>query len=78
MRYVIIGSGNISDTYAQAIPGIGSEVVGVVSRSGHSPASRLDLPSWRALGDVEAAFDAVCVATPNGLPQPGRLYLVIR
>ena len=71
MRYVIIGSGNISDTYAQAIPEIGGEVVGVVSRSGHSPAARPDLPSWRALGDVDAAFDAVCVATPNGLHHEG-------
>ena len=71
MRYVIIGSGNISDTYAQAIPEIGGEVVGVVSRSGRSPASRPDLPGWRRLDGVDVPFDAVCVATPNGLHHEG-------
>ena len=71
MRYIIIGSGNISDTYAQAIPAAGSEVVGVVSRSGRKPVSRPDLSSWRTLADVNTEFDAVCIATPNGLHHRG-------
>lgn len=71
MRYVIIGSGNISDTYVRAISEIGGEVVGVVSRSGRTLASRPELPSWRTLGEVDLDVDAVCVATPNGLHHRG-------
>jgi predicted dehydrogenase len=71
MRYIIIGSGNISDTYAQAIPEIGGEVAGVVSRSCQTPASRPELSSWRSLDEVDVSFDAVCVATPNGLHHRG-------
>ncbi len=71
MRYVIIGSGNISNTYVQAISGIDGEVVGVVSRSGRAPSSHPALPSWPGLGDVDVPFDAVCVATPNGMHHQG-------
>ena len=59
MRYVIIGSGNISNTYVQAISEIGSEVAGVVSRTGQSPSSQATLPSWQSLNDVDLAYDAV-------------------
>lgn len=71
MRYVIIGSGNISNTYVQAISEIGGEPAGVVSRSGRSPASHPALHSWRTLGDVDLTYDAVCVTTPNGLHHEG-------
>ena len=71
MRYVIIGTGSICNTYVQAISEIGGEVVGVVSRSGRSPSSRPDLPSWQSLDVVDLEYDAVCVATPNGLHHQG-------
>lgn len=71
MRYVIIGSGNISNTYVEAISEIGGEVAGVVSRSGKSPASYPALPSWHSLDDVDQPYDAVCVTTPNGLHHEG-------
>lgn len=66
MRYVIVGTGSICNTYLQAISEIDGEVVGVVSRSGRTPAKGPDLPSWQALDEIDTAFDAVCVATPNG------------
>ena len=71
MRYVIIGSGNISNTYVEAISAIGGETVGVVSRTGRSPSCRPALPSWPTLGAVDQPFDAVCVTTPNGLHHRG-------
>jgi len=71
MRYVIIGSGNICNTYVQAITEIGGEVAGVVSRSGRSPSSQLTLPSWQTLSAVDLPYDAVCVTTPNGLHHQG-------
>jgi len=71
MRYVIIGSGNISNTYAQAIAEIGGEVAGVVSRSGRSPSSHPALPSWQSLSAVDLSYDAVCITTPNGLHHQG-------
>lgn len=71
MRYVIIGSGNIANTYVQAISEIGSEVAGVVSRSNRSPSCQLALPSWQSLSAVDVEYDAVCVTTPNGLHHQG-------
>ncbi len=71
MRYVIIGTGSICNTYLQAIAETGGEVVGVVSRSGRPPSSAPGLPSFQSLDAVELDFDAVCVATPNGLHHEG-------
>lgn len=71
MRYVIIGTGSICNTYIQAISEIGGEVVGVVSRSGRSPSSGPGLPSWQTLDKAEVEYEAVCVATPNGLHHKG-------
>ena len=71
MRYVIIGTGSICNSYIQAICEIGGEVVGVVSRSGRSPSSSPGLPSWQTLDAAEVEFDAVCIATPNGLHHQG-------
>lgn len=71
MRYVIIGSGNISNTYVQAISEIGGEVMGVVSRSGRSPSCQPSLPSWPDLAAVDLPYDAVCVTTPNGMHHQG-------
>jgi len=73
MKYIIIGSGNISNTYIRAINEIeGSEVVGCVSRSGNSPKENPNLPSKTDLISYSNVdFDAVIVATPNGLHSQG-------
>ena len=60
MRYVIIGSGNISNTYINAINALeSSTVVGCISRSGRAPSANSALPVWSELNRVEPAFDAV-------------------
>lgn len=71
MRYVIIGTGSICNTYIQAISEIDGEVVGVVSRSSRSPLTRPNLPSFQSLDDINLDYDAVCVTTPNGLHHQG-------
>lgn len=74
MKYVILGTGNISNTYVRALAELpDSEVVAVVSRSGRRLQARPDVPSWPALDLVEVDFDAVIVATPNGLHCAGIL-----
>ena len=74
MRYVIIGSGNISNTYINAINALeSSTVVGCISRSGRAPSANSALPVWSELNRVEPAFDAVIVATPNGEHHKGVL-----
>lgn len=68
MKYIIVGSGNISNTYIRAVKNIAdSEVVGCISRKGHVPQSAPDLPCWNSLAAVDLAFDAVIITTPNGL-----------
>ncbi|MEL6944367.1 MAG: Gfo/Idh/MocA family oxidoreductase [Bacteroidota bacterium] len=72
MKYIIIGSGNISNTYIRAIGEIeGSEVLGCVSRSGKSPKDSPNLPSKTDLKAFDLDFDAVIVATPNGTHTEG-------
>jgi len=72
-HYVIVGSGNISRTYVQAIdrtPGLA--LAAMVSRSGrraeNAPA---DLPVFPSLDAVDIDFDAVILCTPNGLHHQG-------
>mgnify|MGYP001821709266 CR=1 FL=1 len=68
MRYVIAGTGIVSSTYVHAIAEIdGSELAGCISRSGRSPEAAPDLPSWPDIDSVSVDYDAVIVATPNGL-----------
>jgi predicted dehydrogenase len=74
-RFVIIGSGNISQTYLKAIANLHDvEVVGVVSRSGHRPEGLPEnadvFPSLQA---VTVPFDAVILTTPNGLHHEGAI-----
>jgi predicted dehydrogenase len=72
MKYIIVGTGNISNTYLRAVGEIeGSEIVGCVSRSGKSPEANPELPSYQDLNDVDLAFDAVIITTPNGLHGEG-------
>ncbi|MGL1959393.1 MAG: Gfo/Idh/MocA family oxidoreductase [Colwellia sp.] len=68
MNYVLIGTGNISNTYLAAVTMINnSQIVACVSRSGSSPSDMPALPSFKSLNQVNVDFDAVIVTTPNGL-----------
>jgi UDP-N-acetyl-2-amino-2-deoxyglucuronate dehydrogenase len=74
MRYVVVGSGNISNTYVAALAKLeGSELVGCVSRSGRTLSSAPDVPRWSTLEQVAVAYDAVLLATPNGLHHEGAM-----
>ena len=77
LRFAIIGSGTIAGTYVEALRRVpGAQLAAVVSRSGRRPA-RLppDAPVEvsSSLRAVRAPFDAVVVATPNGLHHEGIL-----
>ena len=68
MKYVIVGTGIISSTYVHAIAEIGgSEMVACISRSGQGLAADLEIPTWPELESVPLDYDAVIIATPNGL-----------
>ncbi|TCW17581.1 putative dehydrogenase [Raoultella sp. BIGb0138] len=68
MKYVIVGSGNISNTYLRAVKNIDhADIVGCVSRSCRAPQSAPDLACWNSLDAVDRPFDAVIITTPNGL-----------
>ncbi|MAL17789.1 MAG: hypothetical protein CL670_13625 [Balneola sp.] len=74
MKYVIIGTGNISNTYVNAISELkDSEIVACVSRSGNRIAANTDIPDFPSLESISADFDAVIVTTPNGLHCKGIL-----
>lgn len=74
MRYVIVGTGNISNTYVSALERLSAcELVGAVSRSGRALSAAPDLPVWPSLAAVNKAFDAVILATPNGLHHQGAI-----
>ncbi|WP_413734586.1 Gfo/Idh/MocA family protein [Sodalis sp. RH21] len=68
MKYVIVGTGNISHTYLRALQALPAcETVGFVSR-GKTPGTLINtLPSWPTLAAVDRPFDAVIVTTPNAL-----------
>jgi len=67
-KYVLIGSGNISNTYVKALSELpNSELVGCVSRSGKKLSAAPNIPCWPDLKSVSVDFDAVIVTTPNGL-----------
>jgi predicted dehydrogenase len=74
VRYVLIGSGNIANTYLAALKRVpGSRLVGCVSRSGRLPSAASGLECRSRLSEIGQAFDAVIVATPNGLHHEGVL-----
>lgn len=66
--FVIVGSGNISRTYWEAVQRLeGVDVAAVVSRSRRRPAYAPEsLPVFSTLTDVDCAFDGVILCTPNG------------
>jgi len=77
LRFVIVGSGNIANTYVEVIRKVpDARLAGIVSRSGRRPSRLGDEPGVEvqpALRDVTAPFDAVILATPNGLHHEGIL-----
>ncbi|WP_198411183.1 Gfo/Idh/MocA family protein [Marinimicrobium alkaliphilum] len=74
MRYVIVGTGNISSTYVNALSALPeSTLVGAVSRAGRALKVAPEIPVWPTLGAVDSAFDAVILATPNGLHHQGAI-----
>ena len=68
-EFVIIGSGNIANTYCQAIKKIANaKIVGIISRNGKRPADAdQNVPVLSALDKINFDYDAIIVATPNGL-----------
>jgi predicted dehydrogenase len=73
MKFVIIGSGSIAGTYARALANApDAELSGIVSRSGRAPAGAPEgIEVAPSLDAIKAPFDAVIVATPNGLHHLG-------
>ncbi|MCK4983129.1 MAG: Gfo/Idh/MocA family oxidoreductase [Victivallaceae bacterium] len=69
LKFVIVGSGNISNTYCQAINKIANaELTGIISRGGKRPPDADDcVPVVNDLSEITCDYDAVIVATPNGL-----------
>lgn len=68
MKYIIIGTGNISNTYVHAIAEMpGSQVVGCMSRTGKRLPASPEVPSWQNLESISTDYDAVIITTPNGL-----------
>lgn len=69
VRFVIIGTGNISGTYFNAINNIdNAEVVGFVSRSLRVPQFVEDAGEYEivdSIKKIESNFDAVIICTPN-------------
>lgn len=70
-KFVIVGSGNISNTYWNAVQNMDQvEIVGIVSRSKKKPGkipdnARLEVAS--KLADLKTDYDAVILCTPNGM-----------
>src|SRR5271157_376865 len=77
LRFVIIGSGNIAGTYVEALRKVPDvRLVGIVSRSGRRPAplpADTEVEVSASLRALRTPFDAVVVATPNGLHHEGIL-----
>jgi predicted dehydrogenase len=74
IKFVIIGSGNIANTYISAIENIANaEVVGLVSSKLKKPTTINHLPFFKTLHDIDVDFDAVIVCTPNGLHHVGAI-----
>ena len=75
VRFVIVGSGNIASTYVGVLRKVASaSLAGVVSRSLKRPASLgqgEQVEVRRALGEIRSDFQAVILATPNGLHHEG-------
>ena len=74
MKFVIVGSGNISNTYVKALKNIESaELVGIVSRTGKKPSSlnNVDIEVANSINKIKNDFNAVILCTPNALHHEG-------
>ncbi len=72
VRFVLVGTGNIAGTYVNATAKVaGAKIVGVVSRdTGRAAAYAAEHSlgeSGGSLDTIETDYDAVMLATPNGL-----------
>lgn len=68
IRFIIIGSGNIANTYRLAIQKIKqAQIVGLVSSKFKAPTGFYEMQLFKSLKDVSVSFDAVIICTPNGL-----------
>jgi len=73
-KFVIIGSGNIANTYIAAIKNIkDAEVIGIVSKKMNKPTNFSDLPSFQNLHEIDLDFNAVIVCTPNAYHHVGAI-----
>ena len=76
-RFVIVGSGNIANTYVEVIRKVpDARLVGIASRSGNKPSRLGDEPGvevQRTLRDIKTPFEAAILTTPNGLHHEGIL-----
>lgn len=75
IRFVILGSGNIASTYAGVIRKTPlASLAGVVSRGLRRPAALgqdVQVEIRRSLAELKSDFEAVILATPNGLHREG-------
>lgn len=74
-KFVIVGSGNISRTYVNAINKLDAIcVAALVSRTQDRPEHFTeDIPIFPSLTNVNVPFDAVILCTPNGLHHQGAI-----
>ncbi|MBN2643740.1 MAG: Gfo/Idh/MocA family oxidoreductase [Victivallales bacterium] len=68
-KFVIVGTGNIAQSYVKAIGNIpDAEIVACISRGNRRPRGAPgDLPIRRELYQVDMDYDAVILAVPNGM-----------
>jgi predicted dehydrogenase len=77
IKFVIVGTGNISNTYVQAIANLPDcEIAGIVSRSGKVPSSITNngnISIADSLRNLQIPFDAVILCTPNSFHHIGAI-----
>jgi predicted dehydrogenase len=78
MKFALIGTGNIATTYVNAVKNLDcADIVGVISRSTERAekfAAEHDIKHFAdSLQSLTCDFDAVFVATPNGLHRDGAI-----
>ena len=77
LQFVIVGTGNISNTYIQAISKIPDcEIAGIISRSGNVPSSIENAGSViiaDSLITMPVPYDAVILCTPNSFHHTGAI-----
>ena len=74
MKFIIVGSGNISSTYVNALRKIeNAELAGIVSRTGKKPdvLNNTDIEVAGSISKIENEFDAAILCTPNAFHHEG-------